>query len=113
MPGDIRLRGSCTNTKRRSEDLCTLPSSRPIVLQQYPIKNYQFSSESAANMDESSPGSPKVELNPTFESIFSSIKQRVTFSKSKKVTATTDLSDGKAANIQQVSRVVTALYSLQ
>ena len=54
-------------------------------------------------MDESSPGSPKVELDPTFESMFSSFKQRVTFSKAKKQSASTNL-DGNAANIQQVNR---------
>jgi hypothetical protein len=54
--------------------------------------------------ESSSPGSPKVELFPTFESIFSSIKQRVTFSKTKKQSTTsTDLGGNAAAgDIQQV-----------
>ena len=64
--------------------------------------------------ESSSTGSPKVELLPTFESMFSSIKQRVTFSKgNKKQPATsTDLGGNAAGDIQQVGLYLIAICSL-
>ena len=64
--------------------------------------------------ESSSTGSAKVELLPTFESMFSSIKQRVTFSKgNKKQPATsTDLGGNAAGDIQQVGLYLIAICSL-
>ena len=53
--------------------------------------------------ESSSPGSPKVELLPTFESMLSSIKQRVTFSKGNKKQPATSTDLNAAGDIQQVS----------